>query len=123
MSKRIGINKRVELKEMDRPLDALIPPQKEESLKDKCMKYKEVKRKTCVMDPVSIEALHIYSFNNRKGISQMVLDMLIRCIPEDVWTEARQIVMKDVDTPDDYLEDLEKLTIDDIYYHDYKVKK
>lgn len=121
MGKRNGINKRVELENMNRPLDALIVPK--ENNKDRYMVYKVPTRKTFLLDPITIAAIKIFSYESDRGISQLAMDMFLKYIPEDVWVKARNKVVDIEETPVDYLEELEKMTIDDIYYHDYKVKK
>lgn len=128
MGKRQGLNRRLELEKMDRPLDALLGEKKEaeEERKeriDRYMQYKVPTRKTFLLDPITIAAIKIFAFESDKGISQLIMDMFLKYIPEDIWVRARGKVIDIEETPTDYLEELEKLTIDDIYYHDYKVKK
>lgn len=81
--------------------------------------FKEPTRKTFLMDPISVEALRIFTYENRKGLSEAIVDMMLRYIPREIWTEARNNVINIEETPKDYLEGLKKLDIDSIYYHKY----
>lgn len=82
--------------------------------------YKEPTRKTFLLDPISIEALRIFTFENRKGLSEAIVDMLIKYIPREIWTEARNNIIDIEETPKDYLDSIKKLDIDSVYYHPYK---
>ena len=128
-TRRNGLNDRLAQEAKARPIEALIRPKAEieeekkkaaEELQASYMAYKTAIRKTFVLDPITIEAIRIFTFRNRKRLSEALLDMLLKYIPADIWTEARKNVIDIDETPDDYLEDLEKLDIDSIYYHDYK---
>lgn len=122
MAKRTGLTKRLEMEKAERPLDILIRDKEEDNI-DRYMELKQVKRKTFVLDPLTIEAIRIFSFESDRGISEMILDMFLKYIPEDVWVRARKKIIKFEETPLDYLEDLPKLDIDSIYYHPYKQNK
>ena len=84
------------------------------------MVYKTAVRKTFVMDPISIEALRIFTYENRKGFSEAITDMLLRYIPREIWSEARNNVIDIDETPKDYLDDVKKLDINSVYYHQRK---
>lgn len=95
----------------------------EREIQKRYMSYKTAVRKTFLMDPITIEALRIFTFENRKGLSEAMVDMCLRYIPREVWTEARNNIIDIEETPADYLEDLKKLDINSIYYHQRKVEK
>ena len=125
-TKRVGLSDRMQHEVKKRPLEALIRPKEEvekDSLKaeeenrNRFMAYKVPTRKTFLLDPITIEAIRIFTFRNRKGLSEAMMDMLLKYIPADIWTEARGNIIDIEQTPADYLEDLEKLDIDSIYYH------
>lgn len=92
----------------------------QKEIEKRYMSYKTAVRKTFLMDPVSIEALRIFTFENRKGLSEAIVDMMLRYIPREIWTEARNNVIDIEETPKDYLEDVKKMTIDAVYYHQRK---
>lgn len=128
-AKRVGINDRLEQEVKPRPIDALIRPKEdikeddrraEEKIAATYMAYKKAVRKTFVLDPIAIEAIRIFTFRHKRRLSEALMDMLLKCIPADIWTEARNDVIDIEETPADYLEDLEKLDIDSIYYHKRK---
>lgn len=125
-TRRNGLADRLEKEVPKRPIEALIRPKEEieaellkaeEENRNRFMAYKTPVRKTFLLDPITIEAIRIFTFKNRKGLSEAMLDMLLRYIPVDVWTEARNNIIDIEETPKDYLEHLEKLDIDSIYYH------
>lgn len=151
MAKRIGLDDKINQREVVRPLNALIRPreeieaelaqeqeltkrerealarekkkQEEEAekvIRKKFMEFKTFQRKTFVMDPISNEALRIFAYQNRKKLSEVITDMLLRYISRDIWVEARQNIIDIEDTPKDYLEDVKKLDINSIYYHQRK---
>lgn len=95
----------------------------EKEIQKRYMSYKTAVRKTFLMDPITIEALRIFTFENRKGLSEAMVDMCLRYIPREVWTEARNNIIDIEETPADYLEDLKKLDINSIYYHQRKIDK
>lgn len=150
-NKRPGLNDKLNQREVQRPLNALIRPREEieaeqaaekeltkrekealareqkkkeeqiqKEIEKRYMSYKEATRKTFLMDPISIEALRIFTFENRKGLSETIVDMLLRYIPREIWAEARNNVIDIEETPKDYLEDVKKMTIDAVYYHQRK---
>ena len=84
------------------------------------MAFKTTTRKTFLMDPISVEALRIFTYENRKGLSEAIVDMLLRYIPREIWAEARNNVIDIEETPKDYLDDVKKLDIDSVYYHKRK---
>lgn len=92
----------------------------QKEIEKRYMSYKEVTRKTFVMDPISIEALRLFTFENRKGLSETIVDMLLKYIPRETWAKARNAVIDIEETPDDYLEDVKKLTLESVYYHQRK---
>lgn len=114
--KRNGLNDRVVKEVKTRPLDALIRPKEEveKEEREKCLSYKVATRKTFLLDPITIEALRIFIFKNRKGLSESVIEMLLKYIPKEIWIEARRNVVGE--TPENYLEGLEDLDIESIYY-------
>ena len=79
--------------------------------------YKEAVRKTFLLDPISIEALRLFAFYNRKKLSETVTDMLIKYIPREIWAEARNNVIDIEETPSDYFENVVKMDIDTIYFN------
>lgn len=95
----------------------------EAKVQKRYMSYKVATRKTFLMDPISIEALRIFTFENRKGLSEAIIDMCLKYIPREIWAEARNNVIDIEETTVDYLEDLKKLDIDSIYYHPRKADK
>lgn len=120
-TKRNGLDDRINQEIKKRPIETLIRPKEEidNEIKDRYLAYKTTIRKTFVLDPITIEAIRIFTFKNRKGLSESVIDMLLQYIPKEVWIEARRNIINTEDTPDDYLEDLDVLDIDSIYYHGY----
>ncbi|MEE0930560.1 MAG: hypothetical protein UIM53_06125 [Acutalibacteraceae bacterium] len=92
----------------------------QKEIEKKYMSYKVATRKTFLMDPISIEALRIFTYENRKGLSEAIVDMLIKYIPRDIWREARNNIIDIEETPKDYLDKVKKLDIESIYYHQYK---
>lgn len=135
-AKRAGLSNRLEEEKaapVSRPIDALIKPKEEKEKerkqereeiekknRERYLSYKKPMRKTFLFDPLTIEAIRLFTFKNRKGMSNAMMDMLLRYIPPEIWIEARNNIIDAEQTPADYLEDLEKLDIDSIYYHDYK---
>lgn len=95
----------------------------QKEIKKKYMAYKEADRKTFVLDPITNEALRIFTFKHNKGYSETIIDMLLRYIPSEMWIEARNNVIDIETTPADYLDDVKKFTIEDIYYHPRKKKE
>lgn len=92
----------------------------QKEIEKKYMSYKTHVRKTFLMDPIAIEALRIFTFENRKGLSEAIIDMMLRYIPREMWAEARNNVIDIEETPKDYLDDVKKLDIDSVYYHKRK---
>lgn len=123
MAKRIGLNDRIQ-KEKETPtrtVGELIRSKSdiEKETREKYLSKKVATRKTFLLDPISIEALRIYTYEHRKGLSEAIIDMMLKYIPREIWREAREHVLEQ-DTPEHYFNDLDKLTIDDIYYHESK---
>lgn len=123
MARRIGLNDRIQ-KEKEIPtrtVGELIRSKSdiEKETREKYLSKKVATRKTFLLDPISIEALRIYTYEHRKGLSESIIDMMLKYIPREIWREARENVLEQ-DTPDHYFNDLEKLTIEDIYYHESK---
>lgn len=92
----------------------------EKEAKARYLEFKTSERKTFVMDPISIEALRIFTYENRKGLSEAITDMMLKYIPREMWVEARNNVINLEETPKDYLDNLKKMDIDSVYYHPYK---
>ena len=92
----------------------------EKAIRKKFMEFKTFQRKTFVLDPISNEALRIFAYQNRKKLSEVITDMLLRYIPREIWIEARQTIINIEETPQDYLDDVKKLDINSIYYHPRK---
>lgn len=122
---RKGLNDRL-AKESARPLNALIRSKEEIEQENSASKkeaanifkaYKEAVRKTFLLDPISIEALRLFAFYNRKKLSETVTDMLIKYIPREIWAEARNNVIDIEETPSDYFENVVKMDIDTIYFN------
>lgn len=84
------------------------------------LKYKTFARKTFVLDPISNEALRIFAFKNNKKFSEVIVDMLLKYIPREMWVEARNNIIDLEETPADYLDKVKKLDINSVYYHPYK---
>ena len=151
-NKRSGLNDKLEQREQQRPLNALIRSREEiekeqeqekeltkrekealarekrkkeeelqKEIEKKYLAYKEMTRKTFLLDPISVEALRIFTFKNKKGLSEAALEMLIKYIPREIWVEARNNIIDIEETPEDYLDDVKKLDIDSIYYHKRKI--
>lgn len=122
---RVGLTDRL-AKESARPLNALIRS-KEEIEQEKAASneeaskvfkaYKQAVRKTFLLDPISIEALRIFAYKYRKGLSETITDMLIKYIPREIWAEARNNVIDIEETPLDYFEDVQVMDIDTIYFN------
>ena len=95
----------------------------QKEIEQRYLKYKTTARKTFVLDPISNEAIRIFAYENRKGLSEVITDMLLKYIPREMWAEARNNIIDIEETPKDYLEDLKKLDINSIYYHQRKIDK
>lgn len=126
---RVGISERLSKEEKKRPLEALIRSKEEieqeetvsnEEAAKVFKSYKTAVRKTFLLDPISIEALRIFAYKYRKGLSETIIDMLIKYIPREIWVEARNNIIDIEETPADYLDDVKLLDIDSVYYHPYK---
>ena len=93
----------------------------QKEIESRYMKYKEAARKTFVLDPISNEALRIFAYENRKKLSEVITDMLLKYIPREMWAEARNNIIDIEETPKDYLDDLKKMDINSVYYHKRKL--
>ena len=117
---RAGLNDRLkkEKEAVARPIETIIRSKEEieKENKKKYLQLKKPKHKTFLLDPITIEAIRIYVFEYNVGISKMIVNMLLRYIPREIWAEARANILKE-ETTVDYWSGLEELDINDIYYY------
>lgn len=110
------------VKEKEKPV-VKKPVNDEKAIAEKCKAMNKTARKTFALDPISVEAMRLYTFHNRQKLSEAMVNMMLECIPKELWLEARRNIMPFIDTPDDYLDDVKKIDIDSVYYHKKKNKK
>jgi len=88
-----------------------------EAERKKLLKYKVPTRKTYLLDPISVRALEFFATDEHLKLSSAITGMLLKYIPKEYWIKARNDIIREELTTDDYLDDVKKPTIDDVYFH------